>query len=221
MKQLLLTILALTLPLSASTVVNGGTLLSQSSADQLAAWLGEGDLVLNNVYSGAATPSNYPGWHAAVDPYPRTFTLISTNLGLVGGYNPVHWNTSAFYTINPTDTGRTAFIFNLTSGVQQLQRLGTFQGQYQTYNNASYGPTFGGGHDLSINPESNDPYDNYANPFTYGDGLTNIFGGAGLAFFTPFTLETYSIANAEVPEPATFGVAGAALLALGILRRRS
>ncbi|MCC6538782.1 MAG: hypothetical protein IT162_14600 [Bryobacterales bacterium] len=53
--SLALIAVAITLPVHASTVVNGGTLLSGSSADQLASWLGEGDLILTNVYSGAAT----------------------------------------------------------------------------------------------------------------------------------------------------------------------
>ncbi|MCC6538783.1 MAG: PEP_CTERM-anchored TLD domain-containing protein [Bryobacterales bacterium] len=206
-----------TLPLSASSVVSGGTLLSQSNADQLASWLGEGDLLLTNVYSGAATAANYPGWHTTVDPYARTFTLISTNLGLVGGYNPVNWDASlGYYVLNPTDAGRTAFLFNLNTGVQQQQRLGTGQGQYQAYHYNLYGPAFGGGHDLALANGFS-----YANAFTYGDGVTNIFGSLGYTSFTPFTFETFSIAAANpVPEPATFGLASAALLALGMARRR-
>lgn len=196
-------------------MVNGGTLLSQTHADQLATWLGEGDLLLTNVYSAAATPANYPGWHTAVDPYARTFTLISTNLGLVGGYNPVNWNASLNdFVINTTDADRTAFIFNLTAGVRQLQRLGTVNGQYQTLSSSSHGPTFGGGYDLTVTF-------NYAYAYSYGDGLTDIFGNIGQTLFTPTTFETYSIAaSPEVPEPATFGLAGAALLTLGIVRRR-
>jgi hypothetical protein len=54
------------------------------------------------------------------------------------------------YYVTPNLKDRTAFIFDLTTLDKHGQIQGT-AGQYQTYNNPGYGPTFGGGHDIYVN----------------------------------------------------------------------
>lgn len=211
--------LALSLPASAATVVQGGSLFTQAYADQFAAWLGEGDVTLTNVHgwSGTAfTVTDSQIWHTQVDNLGRTVTLILTDLGLVGGYNPVSWNAALMnYVQNPTDAGRTAFIFNLSDGVLQRQILASIDGSYQTYNHPTFGPTFGGGWDLIVYPGSGN---NYANAYAYGggQGTANIFGFATVTGFQVLGVETFTIASGTaVPEPATWALllAGLALTA--------
>ena len=219
MKMFLL-LLSLSLPAAAATVVNGGSLLNQVNANQIATWLGEGDLVLTNVYSssGGLTAPQPPSWHNAVDGVGRTVSLLLTDIGLVGGYNPVSWNSSGGYTINLTDAGRTAFIFNLNSGVIQRQLLGSSDGQYQTYNHVAYGPTFGGGHDLTVNRDGGIFY--FGTAFSYGNGTgsANIFGNGGQTNFTLLGFETFTITN--VPELSTLAPTSLALLLAAAKRQR-
>ena len=219
-------------PARANSVVVGGTLLTQSSADQLASWLGEGDLVLTDIYS--ASPGTAASFHAAADGQGRPFSVAEVQLApgqgqpgsgpaqLVGGYDPVSWNSSSGYNTNATDAGRTAFIFNLSTSLL-LPQLLTSQclsspcdGHFQTFNFYPWGPTFGGGHDLDL------LQDNYA--FRYSYGNSNVFGrGTGTDFFALSRLEVYTIADVTtVPEPST-GILGitAALIGIGtVLWRR-
>ena len=218
-------------PLSAGSIVTGGQLLNQTNANQLAAWLGQGDLQLTNVFSSAPVSNGSTAFHTAVDGIGPTFVLIQTNLGLVGGYDPLSWSSpvNGGYNVNYTDAGRTAFIYNLTTTTLFLQRLvpvgGFDAGQYQTYNFNGYGPTFGGGHDLAVN--SNNLGAGYAYSYSYGNGYQglNLFGVASpsLSQFTVSRVEafTFSAVPSATPEPATFGLCGGALLAIGILRRRA
>ena len=151
---------------SASIVVGGSTLLSQTYADQLETWLGEGPIVLTNIFTKQTGDDSYD-FHAAADGQGRTFTVVQVlansatdgdtgladNLAqVIGGYNPQSWNSSGTYNYTPADADRTAFLFNLTSTEIQKQNLtgqgSLSSGQLQTYNVSSFGPTFGGVADL-------------------------------------------------------------------------
>ena len=224
-----LAVLLLTLPLPAASIVNGGQLLTQANANQLAAWLGQGDLTLTDVYSGTPGAGNSTGFHTAVDGLGPTFSIIQTNLGLVGGFDPIAWSSSGNYNVDPDDSGRTAFLFNLSTGLKFLQRsvsqgsIGGDTGYYQTYNNSSYGPTFGGGHDLGI-PSAN-LSNGYAYSYSYGNGTNgaNLFGATGqLTSFNIVRVEAYTFSPqaTATPEPAMFLLCGGALVLLRWLHRR-
>ena len=228
----LLAVLLLCLPLPAASIVTGGQLLNQTNANQLAAWLGQGDLQLTNVFSSAPVSGGSTAFHTAVDGIGPTFILIQTNLGLVGGYDPISWSSpvNGGYTINLTNAGRTAFIYNLTTTTLFLQRpvpAGGFDaGQYQAYNTNGYGPTFGGGHDLAVN--SNNLGSGYSYSYSYGNGYqgVNLFGVASpsQSNFNITRVEAFtfsSITATATPEPSTFALFGGALALLGMLRRRT
>lgn len=215
------------LPLGASTVVNGGQLLTQTYADQLATWLGQGDLSLTNIFSSAPVANGSGLFHAAADAQGPTFSVIQTNLGLVGGYNPQSWSSISNYNITTTNNLRTAFIFNLSINTllpQILLNMANFDaGQYQTYNYSQYGPAFGGGHDLVIN--NNTLGSGYAYSFSYGNGQNgaNIFGisSSSITTFTVSRVEAYTFTVSPtngVPEPATLLPASAGLLFLASRR---
>ncbi|UTY60553.1 PEP-CTERM sorting domain-containing protein [Massilia sp. erpn] len=207
------------------------SLLSAAEQKQLATWLGEGEIKLNTIYAKSAgdTAANF---HAAVDGKGRTFSVMeATNKAgqtwLVGGYNPVSWSSSGQYNRNMGSSGRTAFLFNLSSSSlhRQMPRAGGMEevGSYQTYNGKNYGPTFGWGHDLFV------PYDltkgghsflySYADPNGGNFNISLLDGSPSESRSITFgRIEVYSIG--VVPEPASYLMllGGVGLLAW---RRRS
>lgn len=216
-----------------TTIAGGSTLLSQAGANQIATWLGEGPLTLTRIYAKSAgdTASTF---HAAVDGKGRTFTVLEATAGegtrLIGGYNPQSWNSTGTYNHTPADADRTAFLFNLTLGLKQNQKLSSdpngWDGKYQTFNHAGYGPTFSA--DLTL--ENLDA--GHVQPYTYGPGVypngPNIYGTTNdgeLERFAVGALEVFTIGPASeasvVPEPGSLLLFVPALAVVGVLRRRT
>lgn len=206
------------------------SLLSQQDTAQLSSWLGEGPLALTPIYTKAAGDTSLD-FHAAADGKGRTFSVMeaSNTAGqtwLVGGYNPQSWNASAGLHVTMADSERTAFLFNLTSGLMlpQLKQYfsGDSTGSGQTYNDSDFGPTFGIGHDLYV--PRNLTSGGYSYLYTYSpagqpsSGLSLVDGSANASSLTFGALQVYSIS--AVPEPATFGMLLAGLLLLGGLHAR-
>lgn len=208
----------------AGTIVIGGSdLLTGGDATQLATWLGEGDLALTNVYDTSAwSASSASAFHSAADGIGRTFSLIEVldgtgaRIAILGGYNPKSWDSHGHYHY---DSDGTAFIFNLTT----LERRAKSGYAHETYNELSFGPTFGAGYDLHVGSDS---YVNGA--YSYGSGAgSNLLGtGPGQTFFTAGAVEIFTIAaatTAAVPLPSAswMGLGGLAVLAVIRIRTRS
>jgi Ca2+-binding RTX toxin-like protein len=187
-------------------IVGGSTLLDDAKAAQLESWLGEGGIVLTNIFSRTAGDGKTStDFHAAADGKGRTFSLIQVlatqgNLEqVIGGYNPQSWNTIGNYTTTPNDADRTAFVFNLTTTTRQSQKLGSMDsnaGINQTYGRIDYGPTFGGGHDIFTSPNLATGYvrqHSYGAPGIYG---VNIMAGADTTYFDNSTIEVFTISDA-------------------------
>lgn len=60
------------------------------------------------------------------------------------------------------------------------------------YKNNSYGPTFGGGHDLCIYNSSKSS-NNYCNKSTYNSGDNNLLGEKGQTKFQVSSYEVYKV----------------------------
>lgn len=227
---------------TASSVIVGGTgLLTQSGVDQLATWLGEGDLQLTNVFTHSKKDDlkNSVNFHTDADGKGRTFTIaevksvggVSATI-IVGGYNPKSWYTAPdsdiYYNVGATNNGRTAFLYNLTEGYRldekSYPRIND-PGQYQTVNASGYGPGFGGGFDLitssNLNSGSAAPSSYEYLPFSLNPPTTVVGSNQGSVVLTFDKLDVFTIsAVAPLPSTVLMGVALLGGFALLQVRRR-
>ncbi len=200
----------------AITITGGIGLLTPAGGAQLESWLGEGPLALTSLFSRQAGDGKTSlDFHAAADGQGRTFVILEVlTVGgttpvneVIGGYNPQSWRSLPVgYNVTPAPADRTAAIFNLTDSVWRPQNADA-SGIYQTYNAASYGPSFGGGPDLYV---SSSLASGTVNRFSYGLSGGNILGGATAQGVTFGRMEVFSIAAAPVPD------LGSTLLLLGV-----
>ena len=217
----------------AGVILGGSSLLSPTDLAQLEAWLGEGQLTLTNIFTKDPTKPNRNDsldFHLAVDGQGRTFTVMSVvdpdgadvYSGLVGGYNPRSWSQIGSYNTSNSFAARTAFLFNLTSDTLFPQQIHD-RGFFQTFNLASYGPTFGAGHDLWVNATLTVGYSclySYHNLFSTCDAIAG--GHYDSANMAIGGLEVFSIAPyAAVPEPGMLALLSIGFLGVVAVRRRA
>ena len=137
------------------------------------------------------------------------------------------------YHLAGPDAERTAFWFNLTTGIKQDEKKRSnpsgnpVAGQYQTANYAYWGPVFGpsfwfpDAHDLYVAPNLES---GWASQFGYGDyfASADIVSGQAVTSFNVDSLEVFTIAAGDpVPEPATLMLLGSGVAGLVAHRRRT
>jgi len=97
-------------------------------------------------------------FHTNCDKKTNTLTVIkSTNGNIFGGYTEQTWNHTGDYKADPN-----SFIFSLINMLNEPIKMKCSQ-NHGIYCNSSYGPTFGGGHDLHIADRSNTNTSSYSN----------------------------------------------------------
>jgi hypothetical protein len=95
------------------------------------------------LYRRSTDGANSAAFHRLVDGNGPTLVIFKASNGQVfGGYNSNSWSSSSRW-----DNSSESFLFNLNSNLKG----DVYYPEYSTYNSSSYGPTFGGGHDIYIN----------------------------------------------------------------------
>jgi len=98
-----------------------------------------------------------------------------------GGFNPFSWDTSNNYKYNDNS----AFLFSLDKQTKHPLSYAS----YVTYNHQSYGPTFGGGHDIYL---QSDLTRGYSNMWSYRGNLSPYYM-VNQFWFTPVEIEVYIV----------------------------
>ena len=99
-------------------------------------------------------------FHKRFDNKLKTLTIIkSTNGNIFGGYTDKAWISD-----NQWHSDQNAFLFSLVNKRDKPFKAKIFSnGQYAIHCNRTYGPIFGGGHDIYISSDSNTHSGSYCN----------------------------------------------------------
>ena len=193
---------------SSCTLFPGSVIASAADETTMKGWLGTSKFQGTLIYKGSRDGFTASAFHTKANGVTGgTITLIKNQINnqVFGGFNPYDWG------LLGSIQGTTAFLFNLTSNY----KLGVANySNQQTYNNSTYGPTWGWGHDLGM-PNSTlnaagvhytNPSSDFENPsskgaFTYLDGG----GGSPSAYnFTPSEIEIYKLTTCTISKPAVY-----------------
>jgi len=138
-------------------------------------------------------------FHSRCDNMANTVTVISNNLNHVfGAFTAAKWG------IEESQRDSTAFIFSLrrNGGLTNYKLpIQSTQVNYAIFGYASYGPTFGGGHDIFIRVQSNTNTGSYSNihsytPPTYPSGSNRTtFLTGGYKNWLTTEIEVYQLIN--------------------------
>jgi hypothetical protein len=113
---------------------------------------------LNLLYRASRYGFSSGSFHSKCDGKYRTLTIIkSENGNIFGGYTNAAWDSSSGY---KSDTGSVLFSLINQNGIPVV--LHNYASSSAIYCHASYGPTFGGGHDLMISSNSNTNTNSYS-----------------------------------------------------------
>lgn len=211
---------------NAATIIGTSDLLTLGYANQIETWLGEGAIGLTRIYA-KQSGHNSVNFHNAVNGQGRTIVLleVSSHSKIIGGYATTSWTNSSDY--NYTSNAN-AFVFNLTNPTVRYHSYNFSTAE--TYNNSTYGPTFGNGHDIYVNSSLSGGYGyGYAyrsttrtgNPdiSNMGHSYSIVGDGINASSLTYGKIEVFTITNNPVPEPGTFFLFSFALIAIFIRRR--
>jgi len=154
----------------------------------------------NRCYQATVNGWSSYTFHSNCDGKGPTVTIIRVGKYIFGGYTSVSWSYSCGYRYDSA-----AFLFSLVNkpGWQPLKLDQTghysYQRSHSIYSCSSYGPTFGGGHDIYIanNAASSTSSrsnlgDTYSPPAgnSYGSSFTQSFL-AGSYYFRPDEVEVF------------------------------
>jgi hypothetical protein len=140
----------------------GSVLLNRDQMNQLNQWTGRPFQRWLLCYRKSRDGASSTTFHNNCDYRGATMTIMRTSTRLLGGYSRLSWNQSSAYAAYDGN----AFIFSLTSN-KRYQHMGypTSSYPYTIYNGTTYGPTFGNGHDIYVNPTMDIGYCNF--PYAY------------------------------------------------------
>jgi hypothetical protein len=123
------------------------TLLSSADKTALNNWASSPGQVWTLCYQKSVHGNSSSTFHSRCNGYGKTFTVADLDSGvLIGAYAATNWSGSGYQSNSDN------FLFSLTRGYHMMSGTGTSgSNTHSQYNNSSYGPTFGGGHDWHVN----------------------------------------------------------------------
>jgi uncharacterized protein YggL (DUF469 family) len=134
-------------------------LLTSAYQSQLATW---GFIPDSLVYKSSRDGLTNSAFHNNCDSLDRSIVVIKAVNGYTfGGIATNSWSGGGYR------SSTTAFVFNLYGNASAPIKWDITNSSYNMYVASNYGPTFGGGHDLHTNLDSNYMY---ANAHSYGGG---------------------------------------------------
>jgi len=140
----------------------GTTMLTVPQQQQLNSWHGTTNQKWKLCYKGTQDGWNVSTFHAKCDQYATTLTVAKDiNGNYFGGYSPASWSWTGGYKVNIPG----AWMFQLNKGYKSTPG-GCSGGYHTTYPHPSYGPTFGGGHDLHIDSSMRSGYTYFGYSYT-------------------------------------------------------
>jgi len=131
---------------------------------------------LSLLWRGSRDGFDAATFHRLCDGKANTVTVIKNTNGFIfGGFTSIPWSSS----YGDYQADRTAFLFSLTNPSNNPLKLKVKSPQNSVYQFSSYGPTFGGGHDLHVTNLSNTNKNSYMNlhSFEFPNGKSDIEGG--------------------------------------------
>ncbi|CAH3116517.1 unnamed protein product [Porites lobata] len=137
------------------------------------------------------------GWaastfHSRCDGKNHTITIIKKDEYVFGGYTDIPW-------AHGYSTSSKSFVFSLLDkeGLAPFKSMVT-NTSFPIYRDPSYGPTFGGGHDIYIADNANQNANSYANfgtSYSLPNGITDSSTIlAGTRYFSPDEVEVFYLA---------------------------
>ena len=121
--------------------------------------------------------------------FPTVVVISDSDGRKFGGFSTQNWCQSAVggnYSRAPN-----SFIFNLTN--KKKFELNDQSENNAVYRHNSYGPTFGGGHDLYLDNQCKSNTSSYCSKSNYNTGNTNVLGVNGSTSFQVSNYEVYQV----------------------------
>jgi hypothetical protein len=153
-----------------------------------------GAKTLQLLYRGSRDGFNASGFHNKCNGHPNTVTLISsTTDSIFGGFTPLTWSSRGGWVSDPS---LQSFVFTIKNPHNLPARLFKQQKEaYAIYDNSSYGPVFGNGHDLYVYGQWQSPSNCFSN---LGGSYTNDTGFEGNQVLTG--AQCFTVKDIEVFE---------------------
>jgi len=118
---------------------------------------------LSLLWRGSRDGFDAATFHRLCDGKPNTVTVIKNTNGFIfGGFTSIPWRLTGGYKGDST-----AFLFSLTNPSNTPLKLKVKSPENAVCQGSSYGPTFGGGHDLHVSSLSYTNRDSYMNLHLY------------------------------------------------------
>jgi hypothetical protein len=119
-------------------------------------------------------------FHTRCNCHENTLTIILTTKGyMFGDFTPIMWDSSNAY---KPDAMKESFLFSLISPRgQEPQKFALLNTSYAIHCGTSYGPTFGGNHDIHVSADADRNTSSYTN---LGNGYVNTTGINAQQVFT-------------------------------------